>query len=146
MLRTALGVGVIAVLLAAMGCTMCCHPYDRCGPVFNGPCHPSCSPCYRANSILSGTPAPMPSSGVAQRQPAGPPASQVSMQDAIRGDARPGDVAGSQRIISVTDRKVESSAPPAAQSQVASESSSEPASSPSSKGWTATRPTTDVAR
>ena len=129
--RTALGLGIVSVLLAvAAGCTMCCHPYDQCGPVFNGSACSSCSPCYRANSVLSGTPSPMPSPALAQRQAEGQPVSRVSLQKAIRSDAKSGDVAGSQRIVSVTDRKVESSATPASQSSVTSESSPEPASTP----------------
>lgn len=172
MLRMALGLGVAAVLAAATGCTMCCHPYDQCGPVYGGPCHSSCSPCYRANSTLAGTAdsmsavearrqaarqrassqvataaGPMASSTVAQRQAARQPTSQAAMEDAIPADAKPGTVAGSQRILSVTDRKVESPAAPAAQHQVASESPSESAGSVTSTGWTAVRPSsTEVAR
>jgi hypothetical protein len=88
----------------------------------------------------------MPSSTVARRQAAGQPVSQASLQHAIRGDTKAGDVAGSQRILSVTDRKVESTATPAAQSQIASESLSEPSSTIRSTGWTAVRPSTDVVR
>ncbi len=42
------------VLASAAGCTMCCHPYDYCGPVFQGStCSPVCSN-VRAGSILEG--------------------------------------------------------------------------------------------
>ena len=54
MFRMALGLGVVAVLLAVAGCTMCCHPYDYCGPVYDDCGYHSCSPCSRAGSVLSG--------------------------------------------------------------------------------------------
>jgi hypothetical protein len=42
----------IAVLAFSSGCTMCCHPYDNCGPVFDESTgHPLCSTA-RAGSIL----------------------------------------------------------------------------------------------
>jgi hypothetical protein len=48
---------VVAVLFFAAGCTMCCHPYDKCGPVYDD-CsgHPYCS-SGRAGSILENPPA-----------------------------------------------------------------------------------------
>jgi hypothetical protein len=54
--------------LVATGCTMCCHPYDECGPTFTGGCPDQCSSLVRAGSILSG-PAYVPS-----ERPAPPPA------------------------------------------------------------------------
>ena len=70
MFRMALSLGVAAVLLAVAGCTMCCHPYDYCGPVYDDcGCH-SCSPCYRAGSVLSGSPEPTLSSGLARQHAA----------------------------------------------------------------------------
>jgi hypothetical protein len=48
---------VVAMILFSAGCKMCCHPYDRCGPVYdNCTGHPYCS-CARAGSILSNPPA-----------------------------------------------------------------------------------------
>lgn len=37
------GIGIGLLVLAA-GCTMCAHPYDYCGPVYDGPCV-SCGAC-----------------------------------------------------------------------------------------------------
>jgi hypothetical protein len=34
----------IGLLLLAVGCSMCAHPYDYCGPVYDGPCT-SCGAC-----------------------------------------------------------------------------------------------------
>ena len=54
MFRMALALGVVVFLMSVAGCTMCCHPYDYCGPVHDGCGCQSCSPCYRAGSVLSG--------------------------------------------------------------------------------------------
>jgi hypothetical protein len=44
--------GIAAILACATGCTMCCHPYDNCGPVYDDSCgQPYCSSA-RAGSIL----------------------------------------------------------------------------------------------
>jgi hypothetical protein len=46
--------GVAAILAFTTGCTMCCHPYDNCGPVFDASCgEPYCANA-RAGSILEG--------------------------------------------------------------------------------------------
>jgi hypothetical protein len=51
--------GVIVLLASATGCTMCCHPYDECGPVYDpSSCRSFCSN-ERAGSILSGSTAPV---------------------------------------------------------------------------------------
>jgi hypothetical protein len=34
----------IGLLLLAAGCSMCAHPFDYCGPVYDGPCT-SCGAC-----------------------------------------------------------------------------------------------------
>jgi hypothetical protein len=49
------GLVLLGVILLGAGCTMCCHPYDYCGPVFQPGCDgkPFCSPC-RCGSILDG--------------------------------------------------------------------------------------------
>ena len=58
MFRMALGVGSVAILaLTATGCNMCCHPYDKSGPVFSDCGCPS-STCSRAGSIFVGDPGP----------------------------------------------------------------------------------------
>jgi hypothetical protein len=47
--------GVVAVcLLSATGCTMCCHPYDNCGPVYDEASGRSYCDQSRAGSILEG--------------------------------------------------------------------------------------------
>jgi hypothetical protein len=45
--------GVLALLILSSGCTMCCHPYDQCGPVYEDSCGAFCSNT-RAGSILDG--------------------------------------------------------------------------------------------
>lgn len=45
--------GVLALLALTTGCTMCCHPYDNCGPVYESGCGSFCSNA-RAGSILEG--------------------------------------------------------------------------------------------
>lgn len=47
----ACGLGLL--LVVAMGCRMCEHPYDYCGPVYSGGWGECCDPSYRAGSILS---------------------------------------------------------------------------------------------
>jgi hypothetical protein len=205
MIRTALILGCSALLIAATGCTMCCHPYDQSGPVFSED-GTSSSMHSRVGSILGGssqssslgatprpaalpadsqmqdkspspTPTPAPPQARKQRQPipyakksggvegqkrpsisyakdAGraerPKRPSVSFaKDAGRtdgptlGSAQPGDVAGSERIVSVTDRVVNSSgdASPAADEPVPQSSKALPAT-----GWSARRPTGEVLR
>jgi hypothetical protein len=50
--------GVLYILAISQGCTMCCHPYDNCGPVYDASCEgrPYCSN-NRAGSILENPPA-----------------------------------------------------------------------------------------
>lgn len=251
MLRTALGLGVVTVLMAAAGCTMCCHPNDYCGPVQDGcGCQacPSCPSRTREGSILSGmsqmpqshgtiqsremmpsqeltpSPDPMPtrevspspstetmtpvpettrrpartkqtpsatrsnvaarasvvpkSSGGASRvstasrvdntsvqsttalqpstasrpstaQRASTPARpdvDAAMNRQIKGDARPGDVPGSERIVSVTDRVVGEPADSQAVPQLVADSAADDATPITSKGWTARRPTPQIIR
>jgi len=159
MLRTALGLGVVAALLATAGCTMCCHPYDYCGPIHDGRGCPSCPSRAREGSILSGMSEMAPSAAMAPsaevtRRPvrsksesvASRTKSDASLTHQVQGDARPGDVPGSERIVSVTDRVVDPSASSDEPPQVASESSTESAMPLPSKGWTARRPTPQVIR
>lgn len=56
MVRSALGLGVVVLLLVVAGCTMCCHPYDYCGPVHDctNECPPDGPSTSRYGSILSG--------------------------------------------------------------------------------------------
>jgi len=44
--------GAAIVLAAATGCTMCCHPYDECGPVYDEASGRSYCTSVRAGSIL----------------------------------------------------------------------------------------------
>jgi hypothetical protein len=48
--------GILVVLAFSTGCTMCCHPYDNCGPVYDdSSCGSYCSN-VRAGSILENPP------------------------------------------------------------------------------------------
>jgi len=210
MFRMAFGVGSVAILLlSAAGCQMCCHPYDKSGPVFCGDgC--SSSTCSRAGSILAGCPEPsvLPAKNPANQEPASPTPAQAKKQRpsvsygmagsragsmsptpvqakkqhrpisyvmaAKRADspsptfaenptpqksppyemtpnraegpqlgpAQPGDVPGSERIVSVTERVVGSSAD---SSHAATETSVASQPLPQT-GWTARRPTTELMR
>jgi hypothetical protein len=140
MFRTALGLGLAAAFVASTGCTMCCHPYDRCGPVYDQGCS-SCSGA-RAGSILAG--------GVSETMPA-----QVvsdshrnaeTMQAGSGSHPRFGLVPGSEKILSVTDRTVNPSGTDNDAPAVAAESAAESAKPLPSAGWTARRPATDTQR
>jgi hypothetical protein len=55
----------LCLIASAVGCRMCAHPYDYCGPTFTGG---NCQPCdfyARAGSILS---PPLQTSAAAQGQ------------------------------------------------------------------------------
>jgi hypothetical protein len=160
MFRTALGLGSVAILLVTVGCTMCRHPYDQSGPVFSDEGCPSAMHS-RAGSILGGVPQPSslptkgqiqdesasPSPTPAQAKPRGQSISYVMgtnrAQGPVLGRAQPGDVPGSERIVSVTDRVVK---PSADSSQAAEESSPESSKPLPASGWSARRPTTDILR
>jgi hypothetical protein len=137
---------VVAVVLAAAGCTMCCHPYDYCGPVHDDQGCQSCSTRARAGSILGGARELGPVLEEARR-PA--PAQRVSRASAPRqaqADTKPGYVPGSERIVSVSDRVVQRAATAVDTPQVAAEPSAEPSKPLSANGWTARRPTPDLMR
>jgi hypothetical protein len=176
MLRTGLGLGVAAVLLAAAGCRMCCHPYDYCGPVYQGGDCQSCSRGDRAGSVLAGTPDTWASPTVTPRparsqavvstprrvqtsgQTASPRRVRTSGQSAsfatvggrvqgrVEGEVRTGDVPGSERIVSVTDRAVDGSESSADQPEFASQPATESVSSLPASGWTARRESYNVSR
>jgi hypothetical protein len=146
MFRAALGLGIVAVLLLLVGCQMCCHPYDYSGPVYDGQGCRSYGPTSRAGSILSGTPQLTPSLDLAQRPAQGRTvSSRASLQNQVKGDVRPGDVPGSQRIVSVTDRVVEPSTT-SEQPQLAAGSSTQSADPLPVNGWTARRSEPDAGR
>jgi hypothetical protein len=189
MFRMALGVGSVAILvLAATGCKMCCHPYDKSGPVFSD-CGCQSSTCSRAGSIFAGdpgptvtatknsphdgavSPSPTPAQPQAKRQrptisyvmaskraaspsaavaEAKKPQKPVSYAMAGKrpegpqlGPAQPGDVPGSEKIVSVTERVV---GPSGDSTQVAAEPSSESSKTLPTNGWAAHRPTTELVR
>ena len=74
-----------------------------------------------------------PISGMVGRRPEGP----------LLGTAQPGDVSGSERILSITERVVD---PSAGSPQDAMAASPTPASPLPANGWTARRPTTEQLR
>lgn len=173
----ALGLGLLAVLVSSsVGCRMCCHPYDYCGPVYqgDGQCQSCCSGHARVGSVLDpasgrslgqhedGAPhrakvqTPTPASSEGRAAPAEvptpapiksqPPATMPNearrqLNQQVQSERRPGDVPGSERIISVTERIVGPQAA-SAESEVA-EASSAPSQQQSlpSSGWTARRST-----
>ena len=143
MLRTALGVGAIALLLATAGCRMCCHPYDYCGPVYEDRGCQSCGSQTRAGSILAGGPlaaAPVAS----ESQPSAPVSAPVPRNAQTK--APWGVVPGSARIVSVTDRVVAPATTAAESSEVVADASANSSQSPASDGWTTRRSTPDVLR
>ena len=59
MQRAFLTWGIAGLLAFSLGCTMCGHPYDYCGPTYTGgPCGGSCDTRTRAGSILAPADAP----------------------------------------------------------------------------------------
>lgn len=167
MVRTSLAVAVLGVLATAAGCTMCCHSYDYCGPIYDGPYATGCEHNLRANSVFSGTAQMPPSTPTARQkaqgaQPTAQPPAQPALQSEPQSGLQPepqlvpqpmsesasqrvpqswssGEMAGSERIISVTERTVE---PPA----LTLDASAEPSSATTkttmpSRGWTARRST-----
>lgn len=53
MRHAAFALAALCLVASAVGCRMCAHPYDYCGPTFTGG---NCQPCdfyARAGSILS---------------------------------------------------------------------------------------------
>ena len=127
MLRMALGLGLVAVSFTLAGCRMCQHPFDYRGPVYDyAPGCRSCSMQSRAGSILENTPEPM-------------PAQAEQYQEYLEGEMRLGDVPGSERILSVTDRVVEPAVAPTESSQMAGRSSPTSPGTLPSTGWTARR-------
>jgi hypothetical protein len=138
MFRRAFGSGFLVVVLALTGCTMCCHPYDRCGPVYTQGCY-SCTH-GRVGSVFEGTTQPIPDQTQVARR------SKGNVQARTGGPTKLGIVPGSEKIISVTDRTVTPSSSAGESSVAAAETPTEPAKPLPSSGWTARRPATDVQR
>jgi hypothetical protein len=89
----------LGLLVLSFGCTMCCHPYDNNGPVYD-----SCGQCasnVRAGSILADgeMQTTVEDQGMVQEST---PNLQIRSHSAE-------DVEGATQLLSVTDRKVESS-------------------------------------
>ena len=121
---------------------MCCHPYDYCGPTFDGCNGETCSPCYRAGSILAGTPeVPMSAAPVEDVAP-----QNTLSRTPTRARMQYGDVPGSEQIVSITERVVEPSGDTT--ESFADGSSMRTAARPAmrSEGWTARRPAYDELR
>ena len=163
MFRTAYYLGSVAILFAAAGCSMCCHPYDHSGPVFSAD---GCQATHRrAGSILDGASQPSPelarnqihdnssSPVLAQASQArrtrpqvqAAPLSEVAAepQGPSLGQPQPGVVPGSERVVSVTDRLAR---PSANSSEAVEQSPSQPSQPMPESGWTARRPTTEILR
>ena len=160
MFRMALGVGSVAILLVATGCQMCCHSYDDAGPVFSEDGCPS-SAHSRAGSIFAGVPQAslLPTTNQTPDEPASasptPAPAKKKGQSALLGmsgsaahgwmqaQPQPGDVPGSRRIVSVTDRAVK---PSTDSPQATDERSPESSRQLPATGWTARRPSTELLR
>jgi hypothetical protein len=93
--------GILGLLALCVGCTMCCHPYDYNGPVYDN--SGQCVSNVRAGSILEG----------ADMETASTTVNQGSIEKTTpnipQGSPRTGEFEGATQILSVTDRKLESS-------------------------------------
>jgi hypothetical protein len=206
MLRKAFAFVALALLSVGTGCTMCCHPYDYCGPVFDADKSSSCNPRARVGSILSeGSSAelvpqpevtrrqsptkstvarstsnrsaftrvtssrtmPVAQNNVQTRTPVAQsrPVAQSNrsnvarkqqgaygqtatfavvngqVQGVVTGKVQTGKVAGSEQILSVTERVVDPAPASESTPQVAENSSTDSAKPLNAQGWTARRPT-----
>jgi hypothetical protein len=93
--------GILSLLAFCTGCTMCCHPFDSCGPVYDG-----CGQCgsnVRAGSVLPG--GAIHSSLVAADQNE----IEVTAPSVEQKSPMAGEHEGATQILSVTDRKLEES-------------------------------------
>ncbi|MCC6125260.1 MAG: hypothetical protein IT426_09880 [Pirellulales bacterium] len=91
--------GVLAILASATGCTMCCHPYDNCGPVFDESSGRGYCSNVRAGSILEERAVsvdPADSEEIIAESPQGV---SSTMQRLPMAESEP-------RMLSTTDRKV----------------------------------------
>ncbi len=121
---------------------MCSHPYDYCGPTFDGCNGETCSPCYRAGSILAGTPdVPMSAAPVDEIAP-----QNTLSRTPTRAKTQFGDVPGSEQIVSITERVVEPAG--GVSESLENSTSARTVSRPAlrSDGWTARRPAYDEVR
>jgi hypothetical protein len=93
--------GIFGLLALCVGCTMCCHPYDNNGPVYDN--SGQCLSNVRAGSILEGE----------EMETVSSPMSQETIEETasnVRQESpSTGEFEGATKMISVTDRKVEPS-------------------------------------
>ncbi len=99
MLRKIAHAGILGLIALCVGCTMCCHPYD-----YNGPVYDSSGQCLsngRAGSILEG--------GDMEAMPANVIKKSVEKTSPNIGQGSPKaeEFEGATQILSVTDRKLE---------------------------------------
>lgn len=99
---------ILGLFAMCVGCTMCCHPYDYNGPVYD--CNGQCASNARAGSILEG----------ADMETMSIPVNQGSIEETTpnvrqgspnvqQGSPRAGEFEGATQILSVTDRKLDPS-------------------------------------
>ncbi|MGW8258045.1 MAG: hypothetical protein ACWGMZ_11205 [Thermoguttaceae bacterium] len=92
--------GFIGLTLLCFGCTMCCHPYDYCGPVYGWP--GTCDSNIRAGSIQPS------SERCAKPEDAYRESILADSPSSVQQSAAPGEYEGATQLLSVTDRKLES--------------------------------------
>jgi hypothetical protein len=98
MARKTACLGILGLIALCVGCTMCCHPYDYNGPVYDN--SGQCLSNERAGSILEGggmEPAPV--AGVKK-------SSEEPSPNVRQGVSKAGEYEGAKQLLSVTDRKV----------------------------------------
>jgi hypothetical protein len=98
--------GILGLLALCVGCTMCCHPYDYNGPVYDD--SGQCVSNVRAGSILDGEGMETMSSDVNQGN-INPGNIKETTPNVKQGSTKAEGSEGATKILSVTDRKVEPS-------------------------------------
>jgi hypothetical protein len=93
--------GILGLIALCVGCTMCCHPYDYNGPVYDN--SGQCLSNVRAGSILEGGDMETISDSGNQKS------IEKSSPNARQGSPRGEEVEGATQILSVTDRKLDTS-------------------------------------
>jgi hypothetical protein len=97
MIRKISCVGIICLVAACAGCTMCCHPYDCNGPVYDNSGQSLSN--VRAGSILEGGAMEVTPAETTKKIPEQGPNAQAS--------PKTGEFEGATKILSVTDRKLD---------------------------------------
>ena len=93
--------GILGLIALCVGCTMCCHPYDYNGPVYDN--SGQCLSNVRAGSILEGGDMETISDSGNQKS------IEKSSPNARLGSPRGEESEGATQILSVTDRKLDTS-------------------------------------